>query len=49
MDGRDIQLGEAQPACHIHGRHHRLVRGARIGANRDGTAVRTGFLEQRGT
>src|SRR5258708_159325 len=48
VDRRDVELGETQSACHIHGGYHGLVSGARIGANRDGTAVGTGFLEQRG-
>jgi len=47
VEGRDIELGEAQSARHIHGGYHGLVRGTRIRANRDGTSVGTGFLDQR--
>ena len=48
MHGGDVELREAEFPRDVHGRHHRLMRAARIGANRDGPAIRAGLLLQGG-
>ena len=48
FDRRDVDLHEAQLAEHVHGAHHRLVRGAPVGAHGDRlVAIRARHLDNR--
>ena len=47
FDGRDVQAHEAELAKHVHGAHHRLVRGPSIGAHGDGfVAIGAGDFQE---